>query len=59
MQINMALSGIVSLFGTMVILVSIPSINVLTIPERSAISRFVHGFFKALRILEGDIIFTV
>ncbi|AFZ47432.1 Lysine exporter protein (LYSE/YGGA) [Cyanobacterium stanieri PCC 7202] len=55
----MSWANIVSLFGAMVILASIPSLSVLTVSAKSASGGFIHGFFTTLGIVLGDIIFII
>lgn len=56
MQSSITLNNIFALFGTMIILGSIPSVSVLVVSARSAAFGFIHGVFTTLGIVLGDIV---
>ncbi len=55
----MTLSGIVALFGALVVLAIIPSISVLLVSARSAAYGFIHGVFTTIGIAIGDVFFIL
>lgn len=55
----MSLATVVALFGSLVVLASIPSVSVLAVTARAAAFGFSHGLFTALGIVAGDIIFIL
>lgn len=59
MQSSMTLNSIAALFGTLLVLASIPSVSVLAVSARSAAYGFMHGVFTATGIVVGDIIFIL
>ena len=48
-----------ALFGTLIVLASVPSVSVLTVSARSAAYGFTHGIFTTLGILVGDIVYIL
>lgn len=59
MHSSMTLASIVSLFASMVVLATIPSVSVLVVSTRSAAGGFLHGVFVTLGIILGDIIYIL
>lgn len=59
MQSSLTFSSIAALFGTMLVLASIPSVSVLVVSARSVASGFIHGVFTTIGIVVGDIIFIL
>ena len=59
METSLTVHSIAALFGSMVVLASIPSVSVLAVSARSATSGFVHAAITALGIVVGDIIFII
>lgn len=59
MHSSMTLSSLFALFIAMVILAAIPSVSVLAVSTRSAMSGFIHGVFTTLGIVLGDILFII
>ncbi len=59
MQSNMTLNSIVALFGTLLVLASIPSVSGLAVSARSAAYGFIHGVFTTIGVVVGDIIFIL
>ncbi|MDJ0574451.1 MAG: LysE family translocator [Xenococcaceae cyanobacterium MO_234.B1] len=59
MQINMTLSSIAGLFGTMTILAMIPSPSVFAVVARSIASGFTHGLITVIGIVVGDFVFII
>ena len=55
----MSLATIIALFGSLVVLASIPSVSVLAVTARAAAFGFSHGLFAAIGIVVGDIIFIL
>jgi threonine/homoserine/homoserine lactone efflux protein len=58
-HISLTLTGIATLFGSMVVLALVPGISVLTVTARSAACGFLHGAFTAAGIVTGDIVFII
>lgn len=59
MQTSMTFGSTAALFGTMLVLASIPSVSVLAVAARSAGLGFAHGVFTAIGIVIGDIVFIL
>ena len=55
----MTFSNIASLFRTMIVLASVPSVSTLTVSARSAASGFKHGIFITLGIVVGDNLYII
>lgn len=58
-QSGLTFGGIAALFGTMLVLASIPSVSVWMVVARSAASGFTHGLATAAGIVVGDILFIL
>jgi threonine/homoserine/homoserine lactone efflux protein len=56
---SLTLTGIATLFGSMVVLALVPGISVLTVTARAAASGFIHGAFTTAGIVTGDIVFII
>lgn len=59
MHSSTSVSSFIALFSVMLVLAAVPSTSVLIVVTRSAASGFKHGFFAALGIVVGDIIFIL
>ena len=56
---NLPLVTVIAMLGSMVVLAAIPSVSVLAVTARAAAFGFAHGFYTALGIVAGDIIFIL
>lgn len=59
MQSGLTFGGVAALFGTMIVLASIPSVSVWMVAARSAASGFPHGLATAAGVVVGDIVFIL